>query len=93
LGFYPVCPGSDYYVIGSPCLKNAVLNLSNGKKFTVTAENLSDKNIYIQSVKLNGKDWTKPFLPFAELKDGGSIVYTMGPEPNKSWGTDAAPPK
>ena len=87
LGFYPVCPGSDYYVIGSPCVKKAEMHLSNGKTFTMIAENLSEKNIYIQSVKLNGKDWTQPFLPYSELKDGGTIVYRMGPEPNKQWGT------
>ncbi len=86
LGFYPVCPGSDYYVIGSPVVKKAEMHLSNGKTFTMTAENLSEKNIYIQSVRLNGRDWTQPFLPYSELKDGGTIVYTMGPKPNKQWG-------
>ena len=65
VGFYPVCPGSDYYVIGSPVVKKATMHLSNGKTFTMTAENLSEKNIYIQSVTLNGKDWTKPFLPYS----------------------------
>ena len=85
LGFYPVCPGSDYYVIGSPMVKKAEMHLSNGKTFTMTAENLSEKNIYIQSVKLNGKNWTQPFLPYSELKDGGRIVYSMGPTPNKKW--------
>jgi predicted alpha-1,2-mannosidase len=92
LGFYPVCPGSDYYVIGSPCVKKAVMHLSNGKDFTIVAENLSEKNIYIQSVKLNGKPWNKPYLPFAELASGGTIVYTMGPEPNKNWGVDTSLP-
>ena len=93
LGFYPVCPGSDYYVIGSPALKKAVMHLSNGKTFTMMAENLSEENIYIQSVKLNGKDWNEPFLPFREMKDGGTIVYTMGPEPNKEWGINATIPE
>lgn len=92
MGFYPVCPGSNYYVIGSPCIKKAEMYLSNGKKFTTIAENLSEKNIYIQSVKLNGKDWTRPFLPYSELKDGGQIIYTMGPEPNKKWGIDTSLP-
>jgi predicted alpha-1,2-mannosidase len=88
LGFYPVCPGSDYYVIASPALSKAVVHLSNGKDFTVIAENLSDKNIYIQSVKLNGKPLDQPFLPYKELKNGGKIIYTMGPEPSKTWGTN-----
>jgi len=68
LGFYPVCPASDYYVLGSPSLKQAVLHLSNGRKFTVKAENLSDRNIYVQSVRLNGRNWPTPFLPIASSK-------------------------
>jgi len=87
LGFYPVCPGSDEYVIGSPSVKKAVIHLANGKLFTVTAEKASAKNIYVQSVQLNGKTWDSPFLPFAELKDGGSIVFTLGSQPNKAWGS------
>ena len=93
MGFYPVCPGSDYYVIGSPAIKKAKMHLSNGKTFTMVAKNLSDENIYIQSVKLNGKNWTSPFLPYSELKDGGTIIYTMGPQPNKQWGTDTTVPQ
>lgn len=93
LGFYPVCPASDYYVIGSPTVKKAVVKLSNGKTFTVSAENLSDENIYIQSVKLNGKDLNEPILPFAEMKNGGTIVYTMGPKPNKEWGVEVKIPE
>jgi predicted alpha-1,2-mannosidase len=86
LGFYPVCPGSDYYVIGSPSVKNAVMQLSNGKELTVKSENFSDENIYVQSVLVNGKPWNSVFLPHREISDGGSIVFTMGPQPNKSWG-------
>jgi predicted alpha-1,2-mannosidase len=93
LGFYPVCPGSDYYVIGSPTLRKAAVHLSNGKTFTTVAENLSAENIYIQSVKLNGKDWKQPILPYSELKDGGTIIYSMGPKPNKQWGTEAKIPE
>lgn len=87
MGFYPVCPGDDYYVIGSPALPKAVMHLSNGKDFTTQANNLSNENIYIQSVKLNGKNWDSPFLPFSELQNGGSLVFTMGPQPNKAWGS------
>jgi predicted alpha-1,2-mannosidase len=93
LGFYPVAPSSNFYVIGSPCIPKAVVHLSNSKDFSMTAENLSEKNVYIQSVKLNGKDWKKPFLPYDELKDGGTIVYTMGSEPNTNWGTDSSLPE
>lgn len=86
LGFYPVCPGSDYYVIGAPQVKQAVINLSNGEKFTMTAQNISDKNIYVQSVRLNGKNWDSPFLPTKALSKGGKLVFTMGPQPS-AWGT------
>jgi predicted alpha-1,2-mannosidase len=93
LGFYPVCPASDYYVIGSPAVPKAVMQLSNGKKFTMRAENLSDQNIYVQSVKLNGRSWNTPFLPYRELKNGGTLVFTMGPQPNPAWGTDGTVPE
>ncbi|MBI3765284.1 MAG: glycoside hydrolase family 92 protein, partial [Ignavibacteriales bacterium] len=86
MGFYPVCPGSNYYVIGSPALKKAVMHLSNGKTFTMMAENLSDENIYVQSARLNAKRWDKPYLPHDALKNGGTLVFTMGPQPNKEWG-------
>jgi len=85
MGFYPVCPGSDYYVIGAPQVPHAVMRLSNGKKFTMTAENLSDDNIYVQSVRVNGKMSDSPFLPWSAVKKGGTLVFTMGPQPG-SWG-------
>jgi predicted alpha-1,2-mannosidase len=93
LGFYPVCPASDYYVIGSPAVSKAVIHLSNGKKFVMRAENFSERNIYIQSVTLNGKNWDTPFLPYRQLKDGGSLVFTMGPQPNKAWGINCEVPQ
>jgi predicted alpha-1,2-mannosidase len=93
LGFYPVCPAADYYVIGSPALKKAEVHLSNGKTLTVTAKSLSDKNIYVQSLTVNGKSWNSPFLPYREIKDGGTLVFTMGPSPNKQWGIDTTLPE
>jgi predicted alpha-1,2-mannosidase len=93
LGFYPVCPGSDYYVFGSPAVPKAEVHLSNGKTLHIEAKNLSEKNIYVQSVLLNGKNWQSPFLPYSQIKDGGTIVYTMGPEPNKAWGAEGNPPE
>ncbi|HEV2391028.1 MAG TPA: GH92 family glycosyl hydrolase [Verrucomicrobiae bacterium] len=92
LGFYPVCPASDYYAIGSPAVPKAVIRLSNGKKFTMMAEDLSRENIYIQSVRLNGKNWETPFLPYRELKRGGTLIFKMGPQPS-DWGTKGAPEK
>lgn len=94
LGFYPVCPSSNYYAIGSPCLSKAVINLSNGKKILMKANNLSKENVYIQSMTLNGKDWNKTYILFDDIKNGGEIVYNMGNKPNKRWGTlkDSLPP-
>ena len=92
MGFYPVCPGSDYYVIGAPQIPQAVLHLSNGKKITMTARNISEANVYVQSVRLNGKNWDSPFLPYNELKRGGTIEFTMGPQPGR-WGTKPEMPE
>jgi len=86
LGFYPVCPSSDDYVIGAPQIKKIVMHLSNGKKLTMTADNLSDRNIYVQSLRVNGRNWNSPFLPFKEIKHGGSLAFVMGPQPG-AWGT------
>ncbi len=92
MGFYPVCPASQYYVIGAPQVPKAEMHLSNGKTFTMTAENISDQNIYVQSVHVNGKNWDSSFLPYRELKDGGSIAFSMGPQPNKEWAAHGAIP-
>lgn len=89
MGFYPVCPASDDYVIGAPQVPQAVMKLSNGKKFTMTAENFSAQNIYVQSVRLNGKNLDRPFLPCQAVSKGGTLSFTMGPQPSQ-WGTQAA---
>ncbi len=86
LGFYPVCPGSDYYVIGAPQVKRAVMQLAGGKNLTMTAENLSAENLYVQSVRVNGKDLDQPFLMHADIRNGGTLDFTMGPKPS-AWGT------
>lgn len=78
LGFYPVAPGSDQYAIGSPAINNAVINLQNGKTFTVDVKNQSDKNIFIQKITLNGKVLALPFLTHADIMNGGNITFEMG---------------
>jgi predicted alpha-1,2-mannosidase len=78
LGFYPVAPGSDQYAIGSPAIDNAVLNLDNGKTFTVNVKNQGDKNVFIQKITLNGKVLTTPFLTHADIMNGGAITFEMG---------------
>ncbi len=86
MGFYPVCPGTNYYAFGSPVIQKATLHFADGKTFTMRAEKLTDKNIYIQKVILNDREWDKPYFMYDELKDGGELVFTMGPKPNKKWG-------
>jgi len=86
VGFYPVNPASSIYVIGTPALKKAVIALGNAKFFTVKAPNVSAKNIYIQSAKLNGKPYTKTYITHMDLTSGGVLEFTMGNTPNKKWG-------
>ena len=87
IGFYPVCPGSGEYSIGSPSVKEAKIQLGDGKTLVVRANNLSDKNIYIRSVSLNGKPWNSTLIPNKELRNGGELIFEMGKRPNKKWGT------
>ncbi|MEO6965277.1 MAG: glycoside hydrolase domain-containing protein, partial [Acidobacteriaceae bacterium] len=94
MGFYPVDPSSADYIIGSPIFGQVTIHLENGKDFVIVAHNNSEKNIYIQSVTLNGKRWNKPWFSQADIANGATLVFQMGPEPNKNWGAapDAASP-
>ncbi|WP_294964955.1 GH92 family glycosyl hydrolase [uncultured Flavobacterium sp.] len=83
LGFYPVAPGSDEYALGSPLMKNAVLNLENGKTFEVETVNQSDKNVFVSKVLLNGKQLERPFLKHSDVMNGGKITFYMASKPNK----------
>ncbi|MCX6326574.1 MAG: GH92 family glycosyl hydrolase [Bacteroidia bacterium] len=87
MGFYPVCPGSGEYVIGSPLFEEVTLTLENGKIFTVKALNNSAGNVYIQSAILNGKPFERTFIRHDEIFMGGVLEFTMGALPNKTWGT------
>ena len=86
LGFYPVCPGSGEYVIGSPCVERAEIRLENGKTFSIEAKGLSARNIYVQSVTLNGRRHDAAFITHDEIVRGGSLVFEMGPEPARGPG-------
>jgi predicted alpha-1,2-mannosidase len=77
LGFYPVAPGSDEYALGSPSVKNAVLSLENGKKFTIETVNQSDKHVYVAKVLLNGKVVTGHSIKHSEILAGGKVVFFM----------------
>ena len=93
LGFYPVCPGQNIYIIGSPIFEEATITLNSPydpAEFTIKANQVSPKNRYIQSATLNGEPMSKSWITHEELIGGGSLVFEMGPEPNKEWGTDPA---
>jgi hypothetical protein len=85
LGFYPVTPASNQYIIGTPVFKDAMISLENGNTFTVKAKNLSENSFYIQSVTLNGKPHNQSFIRHETLVNGGEMVFVMGAEPNKTW--------
>ena len=88
MGFYPVCPGSDYYSIGSPSFRSVKLKLSNGKEFIVKANNLSPDHFYIQSARLNGEKFSNTQISYNDIKNGGILEFEMGAGPNKSWGIE-----
>ena len=85
LGFYPVAPGSNEYILGRPFLPRATLALPNGKRFTVIAENLDDAHPYVGRVTLDGKTLPRAFLRHAEVMAGGELRFTMQAEPNRDW--------
>lgn len=89
LGFYPANPANGAFVLGSPVFDKVTFPVSGGKKFTVIAENNGPENIYIQSVKLNGKPYTKAYITYRDIMDGGELKMVMGPQPNEAFG--AAP--
>lgn len=83
LGFYPVAPGSDQYAIGSPNIKEATLNLENGKTFTIIAKNQSPANVYVSKIELNGKLLDRTYLTHKEITQGGELVFYMSKKPKK----------
>jgi predicted alpha-1,2-mannosidase len=87
LGIYPVCPGTDEYVLGSPLFAKATINFGGGRRFTITAHDQSADNVYIQSAMLNGEPFLRNFLRHEEIVNGGSLVLRMGPTPNRLRGT------
>jgi predicted alpha-1,2-mannosidase len=90
MGFYPLNPASAEYVIGSPLFTRVTLHLPNGKVFEISAPNNSAKNIYVQSVTLNGKALDKPIITYADIEAGGKLDFVMGPTPSR-WAADWHP--
>ncbi|RIJ48188.1 glycoside hydrolase family 92 protein [Maribellus luteus] len=88
LGFYPVCPGSDEYILGSPLFKSVTIELENGKEVSIKADKNEKENRYISEMKLNGKKYTKNYLRHEDLMKGAKINFKMSPVPNKNRGVD-----
>lgn len=89
VGLYQVDPVGGRFVIGSPLFDKATVNVGGGKTFTVEAKNNSDKNIYVQSARLNGKTLKNSYVDFNDIRHGGTLELVMGPKPSK-WGAAAA---
>lgn len=87
LGFYPVCPGTDQYVLGAPLFKQAVLHLENGKTVTIDAPANSKDNFYVGRLTVDGKDYEKNYLTHSQLLDGAQINFDMVAQPNKQRAT------
>ena len=86
LGFYPVCPGTDEYVIGAPLFKKATLHFENGNNLVIDAQNNSKENLYIESLRVNGQESLRNYLKHADLLRGGTIEFKMGSQPNLNRG-------
>jgi predicted alpha-1,2-mannosidase len=93
LGFYPVAPGSNQYVLGSPCVARAVVDVGQGRRLTVVAENQGPRNVYVQEVWLNGEAVQRNYLTHDEVTAGGELRFVMGAIPalGRGTGTAAAP--
>ena len=92
LGFYPVCPGSGQYILGSPLFSKATLNLADGKKVEIVAKDNSKENVYVKNLKVNGKNYTQNYLDISSIKKGMKLEFQMDDKPNKARGigdTDA----
>jgi len=86
MGFYPVNPAGGAFVFGSPLFDEVTISLPGNKEFTVQSFNSSDQNMYIQSVKLNGAIYTRSYITYKEIMNGGTLEFALGPEPNYQFG-------
>ncbi|MEQ7801142.1 GH92 family glycosyl hydrolase [Pedobacter sp. ASV1-7] len=90
LGFYPVNPVNGVFVFGSPLADEVNIKLNNGKAFSIKSNNNSAQNKYIQSIKLNGKPYTKSYITYQQIMQGGELIYSMGKTPNYEFGKNKA---
>ena len=86
MGFYPVCPATDQYVMGSPLFKKITLSLENGKTFVIQAPGNSAQNVYVNAAALNGKAYTKNWIGHFDIVKGGSLIFIMNQSPNHKKG-------
>ena len=86
MGFYPVCPGTDEYVLGAPYMPYMKLTLDNGKTLEIKADGVSDTNRYVKEVRLNGKPYTKTYITHDDVMAGGELEFVMSSKPNKKRG-------
>ncbi|MHB9056794.1 MAG: GH92 family glycosyl hydrolase [Paludibacteraceae bacterium] len=87
LGFYPVCPGSGQYVLGSPIFPKAKLHLENGKTLEIITTNNNKQNVYVKNLSVNGKKYTRNYLEIKEIKKGMKLNFQMDSKPNRTRGT------
>ncbi len=90
LGFYPVAPGSNQYVLGSPCVRRAEIAVAPGRTFTVVVENQAPDHVYVQKVTLNGDDLDRNYITHEELAAGGELHFTLGAQPQTTRGATPA---
>jgi predicted alpha-1,2-mannosidase len=90
LGFYPVCPGDDLYILGTPLFDQAILKVGDGKTFTVTAANNGPLKPYIQKASLNGVSFAQTYLSHDQIAAGGNLEFKMTSTPNNIWGSSSA---
>jgi len=87
MGFYPVCPGTNQYVFGSPLFNKITIAIDGGKPFVIKGPNNSAENIYVEKASLNGKPWDKMYINHETIRQGGELEFIMQPVPNKERGT------
>ncbi|QJB35013.1 GH92 family glycosyl hydrolase [Chitinophaga oryzae] len=90
MGFYPVCPGTQQYVLGTPLFAKLTMTLEDGKKMVIEAPGNSATNLYVQQAALNGQPYTKNWISHQDLQKGGKLVFRMGATPEKTRGTQPA---
>ena len=89
LGFYPVCPASTQYALGTPLFKKAMVTRPDGKQFVIDAPDNGAEAFYVQSLRLNGKEWTRNYVEHGDLVKGARLRFGMGTEPNTDRGIRA----